>query len=130
MPALVMTRREGAAMERERRDLERRSDELLAENGRGDGEYPCHTERWMEILSYRECPGVEAMPAPGGEVEARLGAMVVDANLTRRQRTVIRLVTRGLSGREIAAQMGISEAQVSRIRHAALDRIRSGGVTP
>jgi len=114
------------------RDLERSSDALLAENGWQDecGEFPCHTERWMDILGRRERPGVERAPAPGGEIEATLAAMVVNANLTRRQRMVIRWVVRGTSQREIAQMMGLSEAQVSRIRSAALQRIRREGLAP
>jgi DNA-binding CsgD family transcriptional regulator len=113
-----------------RHELERRSDQLIADSGRDGGavEYPCHTERWMDILGRREQAGVEGIPSSGGEVEAKLAALVVDANLTRRQRMVVRWVARGLSGREIARMLGISESQVSRIRSAALDRIRREGV--
>lgn len=112
-----------------RRELERRSDALLAESGqdRSRKEYPCHTERWMDILGRRERPGIEAVPAPGGEIEAKLAGMVVNANLTRRQRMVIRQVMRGVSQREIAQTLGISESQVSRIRSAALERLRGEG---
>jgi DNA-directed RNA polymerase specialized sigma subunit len=82
----------------------------------------------MDILGRRERPGVERAPAPGGEIEAALAGMVVNANLTRRQRMVIRGLSRGHSGREIAGMLGISESQVSRIRSAALDRMRREGV--
>ncbi len=111
-------------------ERERLSDELLAESIRrhGRGDYPCYTARWLQILSGRETGDVERTPAPGGEIEAMLGAMVVDAKLTRRQREVIRWIVRGLSQREIAKMLGISEAQVSRIRRAALERLRREGV--
>ncbi|MFW5866431.1 MAG: sigma factor-like helix-turn-helix DNA-binding protein [Armatimonadota bacterium] len=114
------------------REIERSSDALLAECRRDNdaGEYPCHTERWMDILARRERSGVEYAPAPGGEVEAKLAAMVVSANLTRRQRMVVRWVVRGVAQREIAQMMGLSESQVSRIRSAALERIRREGVLP
>jgi DNA-binding CsgD family transcriptional regulator len=107
-------------------ELERSSDELLTQSRSrgGDEDYPCHTERWMDILSRRERPGVERIAAPGGEIEASLAGMVVHANLTRRQRMVVRWVVRGISQREIAKRLGLSEAQVSRIKSAALDRIR------
>ena len=113
-------------------ELERRSDELLLDSKQSGGreEYPCHTERWMDILGRREAPGAERAPAPGGEVEATLARMVVDANLTRRQRMVIRWITRGHSQREIAEMLGLSEAQISRIKSAALERIRRAGVAP
>ena len=116
------------------RTLERQADELLTgsirERGRGD--YPCYTERWMLLLAERERPGVEDLPAPPvcGEFEAMLGGMVVDADLTRRQRMVIRWVARGISQREIAEMMGLSESQVCRIRQAALQRMRRAGVLP
>ena len=115
-----------------RSEMERRSDELLGESGRDGGreEYPCHTERWMDILRRREGPGVERLAAPGGEVDAKLAGMVVHANLTRRQRMVVRWVARGASQREIAERLGVSESQVSRIRSAALERIRREGVLP
>jgi DNA-binding NarL/FixJ family response regulator len=111
-------------------ELERRSDELLADSvrERGRGEYPCYTRRWMEILGRRECEGIDRVPDAGGEIEAMLGAMVVNANLTRRQRMVIRWIVRGISQREIAEMMGLSEAQVSRIKHAAFERMRREGV--
>lgn len=113
-----------------RREMEERSDELLAQSGRDGGreEYPCHTERWMQILGRRDRPGIERVPAPGGEFEAKLAGMVVHANLTRRQRMVVRWVMRGVSQREIAEMLGLSESQVSRIRSAALDRLRREGV--
>ncbi len=114
--------------------LERQADELLARSirERGRGEYPCYTERWMRLLAERECPGVEDLAAPPtcGEFEAMLGGMVVDADLTRRQRTVIRWAARGLTLREIAQMMGLSESQVCRIRQAALERMKRAGVLP
>lgn len=115
---------------RRQAQLERDSDRLLAESIRecGRGEYPCYSARWMEIVSGRERSGVEHQPCPGGEIEAMLGAMVVDAKLTRSQRMVVRWVARGISQREIARMMDLSEAQVSRIRRAALDRMRREGV--
>ncbi|MGC9318327.1 MAG: hypothetical protein ACP5KN_09900, partial [Armatimonadota bacterium] len=89
--------------ERERR-LERQADRLIAESIRrhGRGEYPCYQERWMDQLSRRERPGVERVAGSvgPGEIEARLGGMVVDAQLTRRQRMVIRWIVRGISQRE------------------------------
>lgn len=118
--------------ERER-DLERRADELLAESVRRDGrgEYPFYTERWLRELRRRERSGVEYMPARGGgRLEARLGGMVVDAQLTRRQRQVIRWVVRGISQREIARMLGISESQVCRVKQAAIRRMRDTGVLP
>jgi DNA-binding CsgD family transcriptional regulator len=84
----------------------------------------------MDILGRRERPGVERAAAPGGEIEAKLAGMVVHANLTRRQRQVIRWVVRGISQREIAEMLGISESQVSRIRSAAIERIRREGALP
>ena len=78
-------------------ELERRSDELLIDGEQGRREYPCHTERWMEILGRRERPGIERVPAPAGEIEAKLAGMVVDAQLTRRQRMVVRWLARGQS---------------------------------
>lgn len=117
---------------RRERELERRADELLVESIRrhGRGEYPCYTERWMNLLSERECPGVEKLPSPpiAGEFEAIIGGMIVDANLTRRQRMVIRWIARGLSQRQIAEMMGLSESQVCRIKQAALRRMREAGV--
>ncbi len=115
------------------RALERRADDLLAESIRehGRGEYPCYTERWMNLLSERERPGIDRVPAPHsiGEVEARLGGIVVDADLTRRQRMVIRWLVRGISQRQIAEMLGISESQVCRIKQAAIDRMRRAEVT-
>ena len=112
------------------RELERRSDGLVVASSGAAAEYPCHTERWMDILARRERPGVERAAAPGGEIDAALARMVVDANLTRRQRMVIRSVMRGVSQREIAGMLGLSEAQVSRIKSAAWERIRRAGVRP
>jgi len=114
--------------------LERQADALLSgsirERGRGD--YPCYTERWMRLLAERERAGVEELPArpAGGEFEAMLGRMVVDADLTRRQRMVVRWVARGISQREIARMLGLSESQVCRIRQAAAERMRRAGVLP
>ncbi len=113
-----------------RSELERRSDELLTDDADDRAEYPCHTERWMDIVARRESPGVERAPARGGEIEARLAGMVVDASLTRRQRMVVRWLARGLSQREIAETLGLSEAQVSRIKSAAFERMRREGVLP
>lgn len=117
---------------RQRNELERRSDRIINESGRGGArdEYPCHTERWMDILGRRERPGVERAVAPGGEIEAKLAGMVVDANLSRRQRMVVRLIVRGMTQRQIAETLGLSESQVSRIKSAALDRIRGEGLLP
>lgn len=112
----------------DRNELERRADTLLTEHAQGAAEYPCHTERWMDILSRREAPGADLASASGGEVEARLARLVVNATLTRRQRVVVRGLAHGLSQREIAAKLGISEAQVSRIKAGALRRMRSEGV--
>lgn len=111
-------------------ELERRSDELLIDGEQGRREYPCHTERWMEILGRRERPGIERVPAPAGEIEAKLAGMVVDAQLTRRQRMVVRWLARGQSQRQIAAMLGISEAQVSRVKSAAFARMRREGLAP
>ncbi len=124
--------REDAQMDCSRRKkLERRSDELLAENESDcDEEYPCHTERWMQILARREAKQDAPPAAPGGEIEAALARMVVDANLTRRQRMVIRWIVRGVSQRQIAEMLGVSESQVSRIKSAAWDRLRREGVRP
>ena len=112
------------------RRMEQDSDDLLAESIRehGRGEYPCYSGRWMELLAGRETGGVEYEPGAGGEIEAMLGGMVVDANLTRKQRMVVRWVVRGVSQREIARMMGLSEAQVSRIRSAAIERLRREGL--
>lgn len=122
-----------AAQDRERRDLERAADELLGASARahGRGDYPWYSERWMDMLGRRERPGVEELPAPQsiGEEHGRLAALVVDANLTRHQRMVIRWLARGLSQREIAALLGLSEAQVCRIKQAALERLRAVGDT-
>ncbi|MGD9497880.1 MAG: sigma factor-like helix-turn-helix DNA-binding protein [Armatimonadota bacterium] len=107
--------------------LERQADALLAQSirERGRGEYPCFTERWMDLLARRERPGVEELPASSpGELEAKLGGMVVNAGLTRRQRMVIRWLARGVSQREIAQMLGLSESQVCRIKQAALQRLR------
>ncbi len=116
------------------RKLERQADELLTRSirERGRGDYPCYSERWMRLLAERERPGVEDLPAPSscGEFEAMLGGMVVDADLTRRQRMVIRWVARGISQREIAEMLGLSESQVCRIRQTALARMRRAGVLP
>lgn len=113
-------------------EMERRSDELINESRRdaGRAEYPCHTERWMDILGRRERPGAERAAAPGGEIEAKLASMVVDANLSRRQRMVVRLIARGMTQRQIAETLGLSESQVSRIKSAALDRIQREGLLP
>jgi len=114
-----------------RRDLERGADELLNTSAREDGrgDYPWHSERWMELLARRERPGVEELPAPehAGAAQARLAGLVVDADLTRRQRMVVRWLARGLSQREIAALLGLSESQVCRIKQAAFERVRAVG---
>ncbi|HCA47696.1 MAG TPA: hypothetical protein DEP45_10185 [Armatimonadetes bacterium] len=115
-------------MTEDRDGLERQADTLLAEHAQRSPEYPCYTERWMDILARRDAPGADLAPDHGGEVEGRLAAMVVNAALTRRQRTVVRGLARGLSQREIAVKLGLSEAQVSRIKAGALQRIRSEGV--
>jgi DNA-directed RNA polymerase specialized sigma subunit len=72
------------------------------------------------------------MPAPesAGEAHGRLARLVVDADLTRRQRLVIRCLARGRSQREIAALLGLSESQVCRIKQAALARLRAVGEMP
>lgn len=119
---------------RERRELECAADELLSADARehGRGDYPWYSERWMELLGRREQPGVDEMPAPesAGAAHGRLARLVVDADLTRRQRLVIRGLARGLSQREIAARLGLSEAQVCRIKQAALARLRAVGEVP
>lgn len=112
-------------------DLERAADALLSasahEDGRGD--YPWYSERWLELLARRERPGVEELPAPErrGAAAARLAGLVVDAGLTRRQRMVVRWLARGLSQREIATLLGLSESQVCRIKQAAFKRLRAAG---
>ncbi len=85
----------------------------------------------MDELARREVPGIERVAAPtGGQIEARLAGMVVEARLTRRQRLVIRGLLRGRRQREIAGMLGISESQVCRIKQAAVQRMREAGVLP
>jgi len=94
----------------------------------GRGEYWFYTQRWMEMLSAREQGGVEELPGPpmlGHENSlALLAWLVVGANLTRRQRQVIRLLASGMRQCEIAMHLGISQTQVSRLKHAALRNMR------
>jgi len=109
--------------------LERRADELLLTSAReaGRGDYPFHTQRWMDLLAAREGAGVEHLPAPPPEpVEhcALLARVLADADLTRRQRQVIRLLAAGLRQAEIAARLSISQAQVSRLKQAAIRAMR------
>lgn len=122
-----------ARHDRSDREYEREADRLIAESIRrsGRGEYPCYQERWMDELARREVPGIERVAAPtGGQIEARLAGMVVEARLTRRQRLVIRGLLQGRRQREIAGMLGISESQVCRIKQAAVRRMREAGVLP
>ena len=112
--------------------LERQADQLLLASARqtGRGVYPFYTQRWMEILAAREDPGVEELPAPSvpeDDSSPLLARLVVDAKLTKRQRQVIRLMAQGLRQCEIAGRLGISEAQVSRLKCAALREMRQLG---
>jgi len=112
--------------------LERQADQLLLASARqrGRGMYPFYTQRWMEILATREDPGVEELPAPPmpeDDSSPLLARLVVDAKLTKRQRQVIRLMAQGLRQCEIAGRLGISEAQVSRLKRAALREMRQLG---
>jgi DNA-binding CsgD family transcriptional regulator len=49
---------------------------------------------------------------PEARAQARLDAMATDLSLTRRQREILTLVSRGLSNRGIATALSISEATV------------------
>ncbi len=111
---------------RTRENLERQADELLLASAReaGRGAYPFYTQRWMETLAAREEPGVEELPAPEKDDAPLLARLVVEANLTRRQRQVIRLIAAGLRQYEVARRLGISEPQVSRLKGAALREMR------
>ena len=95
---------------------------------RGRGEYPFYTERWMNLVSEREAALDEHVPADEGPAEdtgaAALARLVVDAQLTRRQRMVVRWLLQGLSQQQIAEMLGVSEASVTRLKQSAFERIR------
>ncbi len=109
-----------------------RADELLmgSVRRRGRGEYPFYTQRRMEELARRETQFREELsptepPAPDAAIsQATLARVVVDAQLTRRQRTVIRWLARGLSQRQIAEMLGVSEPTVTRLKQSAFEEMR------
>lgn len=111
------------------------SDQLLVASARdrGRGNYPFYTERWMGDLSDREeaydgamVAGQRKPPGPGeGNSAGCTARVVVDAQLTRRQRTVVRWLAQGLSQGQIAEMLGVSEASVTRLKQAAFDQMRA-----
>ncbi|HUS79933.1 MAG TPA: LuxR C-terminal-related transcriptional regulator [Armatimonadota bacterium] len=143
-PALGMSREEAVETGRPERSesaspLENQADRLLIASAReqGRGEYPFYTQRWIEIVGEHEHPAgdrAEGWPdevrtacASGGddpESRATLARLVVDAQLTRKQRTVIRWLQLGLSQTQIAEMLGLSEASVTRLKQAALEQMR------
>lgn len=108
------------------------ADELLRRSTeeRGRGQYPFYTQRRMEELSSREQEWrdeLEPMPGPGEALDEGAGTLaraVVDAQLTRRQRMVIRWLAQGLSQRRIAEMLGVSEASVTRLKQSAFEEMR------
>lgn len=96
----------------------------------GRGDYPFYSERRMAALSAREqqwrddlhpVAGMDGAPAKDRALLARL---VVDAQLTRRQRLVVRWLAQGLSQRQMAEMLGVSEATVCRLKQSALEQMR------
>ncbi len=112
--------------------LEIQADQLLGASAQDDGrgDYPFYTQRWMELLSARERPVDDRLSAtppttsePGDR--ALVARLVVDGQLTRAQRTVIRWMQLGRSQRQIAEAMGVSEPTISRLKQTALARMRT-----
>ena len=54
----------------------------------------------------------------------RAGARCIRAALTRRERELIELVRQGLSNRDIAAELGVTEGTVKVYLHAIFDKLR------
>ncbi len=113
---------------REALTLEIAAEQLLLDSSGDQGEYPFYTQRWIEELSARELPVLETLassgPSPASD-QAIIARLIVDAQLTRNQRVVIRLMQRGIEQREIAEALGISEAGVTRLKQAALAAMRA-----
>ena len=113
---------------REALTLEIEAEQLLRENASDQREYPFYTQRWIEELSAQELPVLETLagdePSPTSD-QAIIARLVIDAQLTRKQRTVIRLMQRGVEQQQIAEALGISEASVTRLKQAALVAMRA-----
>ncbi len=113
---------------REALTLEIEAEQLLLASDRGRAEYPFYTQRWMEELSARELPVLETLasdqPSPASD-QAIIARLIVDAQLTRKQRMVIRLMQRGFAQKQIAEMVGTSGAGVTRLKQAALAAMRA-----
>lgn len=113
---------------RETLTLEIEAEQLLLDDSGDQDEYPFYTQRWIEELSARELPVLEALvsnrPSPVSD-QAIIARLIVDAQLTRKQRVVIRLMQRGLEQQQIAEILGVSDAGVTRLKHAALTQMRA-----
>ena len=112
---------------REALTLEIEAEQLLLDNSSLRDEYPFYTQRWIEELSARELPVLETLasagPSPTSD-QAIIARLIVDAQLTRKQRTVIRLMQRGVEQQQIAEILGVSDAGVTRLKQAALAGMR------
>ena len=108
--------------------LEIEAEQLLLDNANDQDEYPFYTQRWMEKLSARERPVLQTLasnrPSPASD-QAIIARLIVDAQLTRKQRTVIRLMQRGIEQQRIAEMLGVSDAGVTRLKQAALAEMRA-----
>lgn len=113
---------------RETLTLEIEAEQLLLDNDSDQDEYPFYTQRWIEELSARELPVLgtlaSARPSPASD-QAIIARLIVDAQLTRRQRIVIRLMQRGIEQQQIAEMLGTSNAGVTRLKQAALAAMRA-----
>ena len=113
---------------REALTLEITAEQLLLDNSGDQDEYPFYTQRWIEELSARELPVLETLasdgPSPASD-QAIIARLIVDAQLTRKQRAVIRLMQRGIEQQQIAEILGTSGVGVTRLKQAALIAMRA-----
>lgn len=111
-------------------DLERAANKLLRASlrERGQGEYPCHSERWMSLRRRQEeSAGGAVAPAAARlcpHLKALLEQLLRETPLPRTHRRVLELARDGASLTAIAREMGRPLSSVHRWYHEAGERLR------
>ncbi len=110
--------------------MERAADQLLRASlrERGQGEYPCHSERWMSLRRRKEegCWGLAGGSSRrlSPSLEDLLTRLLEETPLPPDQRRVLELAREGATLTAIAQKLGRPLSTVHRWYHAGTERLR------